>query len=413
MARTHSPTQLSPNQSFTDEGYLLCKDVAVARTGYQLYAAGEVPVDPDQDGLITIRRSPDQVFDATTMASFEGKPVTIEHPDDFVDPENWRELSVGITQNVRRGENEENDLLLADLLITDANAIKLVTDRAMREVSCGYDADYKTDAPGAGHQLNIRGNHVALVPRGRAGSRCAIKDGVPDTMKTYDARTPAALMARIRKAFATKDSEALEEVLGTMDSDEDDKEDKGTKDALAKLTATVDALSKTVAALAKTKDGEGINEVPNTKVRIDEGKTTTDEDGAEEEKADKAKAMDSMKTFAAHAELLVPGFKVPTTDSVKSTQSVANLQRSVLTQAIALPHGATTVTPLLRGRALDALSVDAVADLFAASALMRGQANNAANGNVGTHSTKDFGPAAITAAALNERNAQFWARGSK
>ncbi len=69
----------------------------------------------------------------------------------------------------------EDDILLADLLITDKAAIESVR-AGLREVSCGYDADYEQIEPGRGRQRNIIGNHVALVEKGRCGSRCAIGD---------------------------------------------------------------------------------------------------------------------------------------------------------------------------------------------------------------------------------------------
>jgi len=40
---THS---LSPNIEETPEGYLLCRDVPIARTGVQEYLSEEVPVEP-------------------------------------------------------------------------------------------------------------------------------------------------------------------------------------------------------------------------------------------------------------------------------------------------------------------------------------------------------------------------------
>ncbi|MFU1949286.1 DUF2213 domain-containing protein, partial [Bordetella avium] len=165
--------KLGEKQELTNEGFLLCRDVPIARIGELLYADGEVPVEATPDGLIKINRSPEEVFRPETIASFEGKPVTLDHPDDFVTPETWRQLAVGTVQNVRQGQGIENDYLFADLLITDAQAIEDIRS-GLREVSCGYEADYEQVEPGRGEQRNIIGNHVALVERGRCGPRCAI-----------------------------------------------------------------------------------------------------------------------------------------------------------------------------------------------------------------------------------------------
>ena len=172
--RWFAPERLSARQSMTPEGFLLCEAVPIARIGTLLYDESELVnedgplIEGGAGGLVTIERNADEVFRVETIASFEGKPVTLAHPEDFVNPGNWRELSMGITQNVRRGDGVENDLMLADLLITDVQAIEDVRN-GLRQVSCGYDAEYEQLAVGRGRQTNIVGNHVALVERGRCG----------------------------------------------------------------------------------------------------------------------------------------------------------------------------------------------------------------------------------------------------
>jgi len=168
--------QLSEHIGETPEGFLLCKDVPLTRTGVFEYTANEVPIEASLDGMVKIQRDDDEVFAQNTIASFEGKPVTINHPEGMVTPENWSELAHGVVQNVRRGDGEQSDLLLGDLLITTEKGIELVKS-GLREVSCGYDAQYEQIEKGIGRQRDIIGNHIALVTKGRAGGRCAIQDG--------------------------------------------------------------------------------------------------------------------------------------------------------------------------------------------------------------------------------------------
>lgn len=167
--------QLSEHMYETPEGFLVCVDVPIARIGEYVYKNNEVPVEGGKDGLVKILRDEDQVFAEATIKSFEGKPVTINHPDDFVTPENWKDLAHGMVQNVRRGDKDQNDLLIADLILNTEDAIKLVKG-GLRQVSCGYDAQYDQIEPGLGKQKDIIGNHLALVVKGRAGNRCAIMD---------------------------------------------------------------------------------------------------------------------------------------------------------------------------------------------------------------------------------------------
>ena len=101
--RFYTVQKLGPKRSLTPEGFLLCEEVPVARTGEMLYGPGEVPVEPGPDGLIRISRTPEEVFRAETMASCMGKDATLDHPDDFVQPSNYAALTQGVMLNPRRG----------------------------------------------------------------------------------------------------------------------------------------------------------------------------------------------------------------------------------------------------------------------------------------------------------------------
>lgn len=222
--RFYTVESIGRTRSLTPEGFMLCKDAVLARTGTQLYAPGETPV-PDHNGdYVQIERDPEEVFNADTIASAQGKPVVNEHPVDStgrcdVTVDNWRDLAIGTILNARQGTGIDNDVLMADLLITDQDAIDLITVAGKRELSCGYDADYLDLGRGHGKQTNIRINHVALVDQGRCGPRCAIGDTAPrrESMKLN--------LRAIRRAFRDGDEKALEDELkktGDADEDEDD-----------------------------------------------------------------------------------------------------------------------------------------------------------------------------------------------
>lgn len=167
-------TKLSDNITETPEGFLICHDVIIARTGTQDYAPFEVPVKA-KTNMVTIHRQKDEVLRDKTLASFEGKPVTAGHPEGFVTPDNWNDLAMGFVKNVRPHEEGDDGYIIADLYITNSKAIQAVRD-GLREVSCGYEADYTDLDNGEGKQTNILGNHVALVPKGRCGEKCSIQD---------------------------------------------------------------------------------------------------------------------------------------------------------------------------------------------------------------------------------------------
>lgn len=160
--------QLSPHKYKTTEGYLICQDCIIARTGKQTYLRSEIyDNDPDGNEFVEIDRSEEQVFDPKTIASFENKPLTIEHPDGSVNPSNYKNLSVGNVHNVHKGDYQGEPVMYADIVVYDAEAINKIESGEMVELSCGYDCDI-TDGPNP-EQINIRGNHVALCEQGRAG----------------------------------------------------------------------------------------------------------------------------------------------------------------------------------------------------------------------------------------------------
>lgn len=175
--RAYFADDMSSRISRTPEGFLICRDVPIARVGIQLYGPGETPVDVGPDGVVYVDRPEEEVFAPEAVASFEGKDVVDDHPDDprGIVPDNWRNLAVGHGQNVRRGKGADSDYLFADFLIKDPSAIDAVI-AGKREISCGYDSEYEQTGPGRARQYNIRGNHFALVQKGRCGPRCAIRD---------------------------------------------------------------------------------------------------------------------------------------------------------------------------------------------------------------------------------------------
>lgn len=172
-------SKISENLSETPEGFLIAQNVPIARTGEQVYLARELGItDGDPERQIRVLRPEEEVFDPVAMASFEGKDVTDGHPSEGVDSSNFANYSKGHLQNVRRNGN----VLEADLFIKDPVLVSEIQNKVKREVSCGYLCEYVPDGEGY-RQTHIRGNHVAVVPRGRAGHEIAIKDSGPEPQK--------------------------------------------------------------------------------------------------------------------------------------------------------------------------------------------------------------------------------------
>jgi len=307
-------TRLGNTRFQLADGSILFKDVPIGRTGEQVYGAEELPeLTPDSDGLIVVRRTPEEVFSERTIASFESMAVTIGHPKDFsgniifVTPENWRRLANGHIQNVRRGEGANSDLLLADVIVKTPEAIQAVED-GDDEVSCGYDADYRQISPGIAEQHAITGNHLALVPNGRAGSRCALGDAMPSTTKNW--------FTRLLKARKTNDAAEMANLIDNppdnMTGDNDDVTTAMTPGGVVinlspqnpmpapTLPVTTDS-EEEIPAWGKALIEAVAKLTPAVPVTVDEGEDEKDE----EEGAVTGDA-------AYRADLIQPGIQLPT-----------------------------------------------------------------------------------------------------
>ena len=243
-------TRLSENISRREpEGYLLCLNVPVARTGTQEYLPDELGMGSGP-GFVEVQRPESEVFSPETIASFEGMPVTNDHPPDGVDIGNIRALQKGHAHNVRRGSGEESDLLLADLIITDPVLIDLILD-GKREISCGYTYELHEEN-GTYIQRKIRGNHVAVVDAGRAGPRVSIKDKKPNRPERSTHTMKKSLSKILARMAKDGDIETVAEIIEEMIEPEGAETPAETDED---VTETVAPVIEDPAAVVETPEG--------------------------------------------------------------------------------------------------------------------------------------------------------------
>lgn len=142
----------------------LYRGVPFARTGWQNYLGSELDL-PSEGGMVRVFRSDNEV--RRSAASFEGVPITVDHPPGLLTADNAGQAAAGIVSAVMF--DHQTQQLKADLLIWNVDAIQSVAS-GIRELSGGYSAEYQPTGPGTYDQTEIKGNHVALVPAGRSGS---------------------------------------------------------------------------------------------------------------------------------------------------------------------------------------------------------------------------------------------------
>lgn len=366
--------RISDNMRRTPDGFLLCLNVPIARTGALQYTPAEMPhIPPGPGQFVTVERPEGVVFSAETMASFNGKPVVIGHPSTdsgLLTPSTARMAAIGNMQNIRRGAGSDADKLLADLLITDAIAISLIESGQLREVSCGYRGIVEPTGPGRGVQTAVIGNHLALVDRGRAGAECAIKDHHPkgNSMNWFE-RAAQALGGRNPKELRAIADEMSAEEKKDDDGSEKKQGDEAASGDLTALEARVAALEAVVAKLAGAEAGEA-----------------KQGDESPSEPADKIPGAmpevisgDSAARLNAAAAIVAPGmgFKFAAGQPGAAAEQT---MRAALGAAMFAPSSKQALTTIIGDRAPSALRGSELQMAFTAAAATLGAGNNARMG---------------------------------
>lgn len=191
-------------------------------------------------------RLPEEVFHADSLASFSLAPVTNEHPPEALTGDNTSKYQVGV---VGESPREDGDHVLASILITHKDSVSDIELGKRRELSCGYNCDLEAK-PGVWNgqpydaiQRKIRGNHVALVSRGRAGPEARIRLDAEDAVMAdppetqNDSHTAPGQEHDMRKVLINgiwvEVSEQAEQALVV--------ERKSNNDALVKVTEDLKA----------------------------------------------------------------------------------------------------------------------------------------------------------------------------
>lgn len=255
MPNTYYATKISPHRGKTDEGYLICSKVPVARIGYQFYLDKELGFEPSEkikkeNNGYNVFRPEEEVFSEETLSSFEGKPVTDDHPQEQVTSDNFQIYAKGNIKNVHRGDGEYKDYILADLVIWDKELVNKI-ENGKQAVSVGYSCDYEEHGKEL-WQKDIICNHIAIVDEGRAGEKAIIRDNLPKNEE--EAKMPE----EVKKEEKEEKKEEVVEKDKCKDEASEEEEKKETKDSvdlaevIQNLVSRVEALESRMGSQEKT-----------------------------------------------------------------------------------------------------------------------------------------------------------------
>ncbi|HBT01638.1 MAG TPA: hypothetical protein DEB47_17680 [Citreicella sp.] len=242
----------------TADGFIVA-EAFVARAGVQIYRGAEVGL-AERD-VIRVWRPEDEVKAPASVRGYSHAPITLGHPAEFVTADNWSSLAKG---EVSTEAEWKDGKLRLPLIVKDAAAIAAI-EGGTRELSAGYTCalEFADGITPEGEsydaiQRDIRINHLAIVPRGRAGSECRIGDDAEpwgatpitdagkevsmtlrkimvDGLEVETTDAGAAAITKLTNTIATKDAALAQK-------DADHAEEVAAKDAqIAKVEAERDA----------------------------------------------------------------------------------------------------------------------------------------------------------------------------
>lgn len=175
-------------RSYDSNGYLHVAMTAISKANICPYLGREITgwqdLGLEPDHIYYGLRDPDEL--AKAAPTFNGLPLLLNHHM-ITSEEIPKDAIIGSTGT---DATFEAPYLKNSLTVYDAAAQKLIESGAMQELSCGYlyTADFTPGEYDAGNgqkipydfvMRDIRGNHLALVERGRAGKDVYVADSLP------------------------------------------------------------------------------------------------------------------------------------------------------------------------------------------------------------------------------------------
>lgn len=317
--------------SRTDEGFLVAP-AQLTRTGVFEYR------NPDGSVRRELRLEGD-VFAPASLATYQARPIVRGHPDDLphslLTAETAAGRVVGAMSEVRRADDGRH--VAATVTLYDAATIRAV-DSGERELSVGYRARIEP-IPGGVHrfsdgtevradfyQRNIRANHLAIVPRGRAGESASIRLDAAGHQVQESTMTPeqiAAMQAENARLKAEAEAHTKARTDSLSAAEKAQAEAATAKAAAAALQARLDEHDKAQAKAAHKAMCERVAPITGEKaedlVRLD---------AAEVQRKALTKLIPTLDLTGKDATFLAPAFE--TAMSLVRTDSAAVIAGAVL-----------------------------------------------------------------------------------
>lgn len=269
--------QVKPSNRYIDEnGFLTVKNCFLLHDGVMEYKGSElgecvdgIKIEPDKTYRVNI--SYNELLKCKD--SFSMKPVTYGHVflgKDGKNPLHYQEGSVGENMEIIQETDEDGkakNFLMATVAFNNLQTVEAIQRGKKQELSTSYSNILRKadgDAPYDFEALDIVGNHVALVRKGRAGSKVKVANGDAEIDEDNDDT----------EVIQIENNNPEEEIHDTIETGIDNGEHSNTPvddDRENNETETSDKIEPSPATEDSTKnltENEDINDYLNIKTEI-------------------------------------------------------------------------------------------------------------------------------------------------
>lgn len=176
------------SKEIDDNGFWLIEDNPVSIEGVFPYLGKTIDPRLEPDRIYQVYRPFDELSNPETLKSFDGIPFIDDHEmlgEGFTPVD--KRPAAGVMMNPKAG----NGMLRADLKIF-SEEMKDKIAGGKKELSLGYQCTYQlkrgvwNGKPYDAIQRDLRGNHIALVDRGRMGAEVRVYDRAVTTCDALD-----------------------------------------------------------------------------------------------------------------------------------------------------------------------------------------------------------------------------------
>ena len=340
---------------YDDNGFLIVDSTVITKAAVNPYYGKEIPdyesLGLDAEKIYNMLRDPAELEKG--MHTLGEKQLLIKHI--FVSADEPQKESIAGTI----GSNLEmvGDDVKGSLTVWDKEAINLIESGKLAELSASYfyDPVMKSGTfngqPYDGIMTNIRGNHVALVERGRIGRDALVADALPKLME---------LNMKLKKGAAAKVNLAAKAILVAkgLAADADLTPDE-IKELITVVAENIEPTAEDTEEAEKLEGAEDEDEEEKAAEDEDETETADDEDEAEKAEPEvKKAAMDAAikqaenkavqrvtQLFEAR-ELVKPLVGVVAMDSAEAVLKHALKKSGVDTAGVDTVAGLTTLAKM-------------------------------------------------------------------